>query len=400
MDRKVFAWALYDFANSSYSAVIAAVIFPVYYANIIVGNADGMGDIWWGRAISLSMLLVSISSPFIGGIADASGKRKRFLILFTLSAIVLVTSFVTLRPGMVITGFILIVLANTGVEGGFVFYNSYLPQISDKHNVGRISAIGFAVGYVGSIISLLIALYFINIGSMNAIWIEVSVLFLIFSMPIFFMMPSDKGDKSIIGSAKDGLIQTIGSIRSLLKLKQSRLFLLSYFLYSDGVNTVIVFASIFAVTTLGFSRAEAVILFIVVQGFAFIGSMAASFVTDRLGAKRIVQFSILVWISVVICSYIVESKDAFFIVAALAGSVLGSIQSASRALFTMFVPKNREAEFFGSYATVGKASAIIGPLVFGLMSAFFHSQRPAVLSVGALFVLGFFSLIPVKISAS
>ncbi len=396
MNKKIIAWTLFDFANSSYSVIIASVIFPVYYATVIVGNEAGLGDLWWGRAISLSMLLVATTSPFMGGIADTSGRRKLFLILYTITAIFSVTLFTTLKAGMVLYGFVLIVLANVGVEGGFVFYNAYLPIIADRNNLGRVSALGFGVGYAGSIISLLIGLFFIKRGHINAVWIEVALLFSLFSLPLFISMPADKRIKGLTGAAVGGLVQTIRSIKEMISKRDSRLFLLSYFLYIDGVNTVIVFSSIFAVTTLGFTNSEVVVLFLMVQGCALIGALAISFFTDRIGPKKIVQFSILVWIIVAVSAYFVDSKVGFYLIASLAGSVLGCIQAASRALFALFIPEGREAEFFGSYATVGKTSSIIGPLIFGSLSTFFSSQRPAVLSVVVFFVLGYVILLPVK----
>ncbi len=396
MNRRILAWTLYDFANSSFSAVIAAVIFPVYYATVIVGNEAGLGDLWWGRAISLSMLFVALTSPFMGGIADTSGRRKMFLMVYTICAIASVANFTTLKPGMVLYGFLLIVIANLSVEGGFVFYNAYLPVIVKRNAIGRVSALGFGVGYAGSIISLLLGLYFIRKGLMNAVWIEVALLFSIFSIPLFIAMPADKKSKNLVRAASDGLAQTIASIREMVVRRDSRLFLLSYFLYIDGVNTVIVFSGIFAVTTLGFSQSEVVVLFLVVQACALIGSLAISFITDRTGPKKVVQLSILVWITVAVSAYFVQSKSGFFIVASVAGSVLGCIQAASRALFTSFVPPGREAEFFGAYATVGKTSSIMGPLIFGFMSTLFHSQRPAVLSVIILFILGYVVLFPVR----
>ena len=137
--KQVFSWCLFDFANSSYSAVIAAVVFQVYYINKIVGNGAGQGDLWWGRAISASMLLVSISSPFVGGLADHAGLRKRLLGVYTATCVAAVAGFTLLDPGAYFLGFVLILLANVGMEGGMVFYNSFLPQIAPSQFQGRVS---------------------------------------------------------------------------------------------------------------------------------------------------------------------------------------------------------------------------------------------------------------------
>ena len=189
--KKIFVWTLFDFANSSYSAVIAAVVFPVYYTNVIVGNAAGLGDLWWGRAISLSMAIVAFSSPFLGGIADIGGLRKRFLFYYTALSVIAVASLSILGKGMIIEGFLLIVIANLGMEGGLVFYNSFLPRIAPHEYQGRVSAWGFMVGYAGSIMSLLLALPLVQNGYFRATWLMVAVFFAVCSIPAFLFLPKD-----------------------------------------------------------------------------------------------------------------------------------------------------------------------------------------------------------------
>ncbi|PIP71303.1 MAG: hypothetical protein COW90_00755 [Nitrospirae bacterium CG22_combo_CG10-13_8_21_14_all_44_11] len=183
--KQVLSWCLFDFANSSYSAVISAVIFPVYFANYIVGNESGLGDLWWGRAVSLSMAVVVLTSPILGGIADFSGIRKRLLLIYTLLCVSAVASFSMIQKGMVIEGFLFAVLANIGMEGGFAFYNSFLPEIAEKEYQGRISAWGYAVGYAGSILSLLIALPLVSKGYFDLTWLMAAV-FSLFSLYLRF----------------------------------------------------------------------------------------------------------------------------------------------------------------------------------------------------------------------
>lgn len=386
--NRVTAWVLFDFANSTYSAVIAAVVFPVYYATAIVGNEQGLGDLWWGRAVSLSMLIVAVTSPFMGGIADISGRRKLFLIVYTFFALTAVTLFTTLREGMIVYGFVLAVIANVCVEGGLVFYNSYLPVIAPKEEVGKISAQGYAIGYLGSILSLLIALYLIKANMITAVWIEVSLLFGFFSIPLFLWMPPDTGNNGIFPAARRGFGQAGQTLKYLMRKRDSLFFVLAYFLYTDGVDTVIVFSSIFAVTTLGFTSKEVILLFLIVQVSAFIGAFGISRPIGQWGPKKVVTGSLFVWIAVVTAAYFVQTKYQYMAVAVLAGFVLGTVQAGSRALYTHFIPQGREAEFFGVYSTVGKTSSILGPLLFGTISRVFQNQRPAILSVAVLFLSG------------
>ncbi|MDH5769157.1 MAG: MFS transporter, partial [Nitrospirota bacterium] len=189
--KHIISWTLFDFANSSYSAVIAAVVFPVYYATVVVGNETGLGDLWWGRAISVSMAIVALSSPFLGGIADFGGLRKKFLFLYTALSVTAIASFTLLDKGMVIEGFALIIIANLGMEGGLVFYNSFLPRIAPAEYQGRVSAWGFGVGYAGSILSLLCAIPLVRAGQFELTWLMVVAFFALCSAPAFLFLPQD-----------------------------------------------------------------------------------------------------------------------------------------------------------------------------------------------------------------
>jgi MFS transporter, UMF1 family len=416
MNKKIFSWCLFDFANSSYSAVIAATIFPVYYANFIVGNESSAGDVWWGRAIAASMAIVAISSPFLGGIADYSKTRKKMLLFFTLLCVAAVASFSFLRKGMVMEGFALIVLANIGMESGIIFYNSFLPVISEPTHQGRVSAWGFGIGYAGSILSLAFALILIKQGAINATWLMVALFFIIFSVPAFLFLPGDNNMKSphppfvkggrggiasflatgrmsgFISLAIQGFRETVRHLKKMWHNKDQRQFLLAYLIYEDGVNTVIVFSSIFAATTLGFKSEELIYMYLIVQITALIGVFGMARLIDYQGPKKVVSLSLALWIAITIATYFIKGKIPFMIIASVAGLGLGTIQAATRAFYTQFIPTGKESEYFGVYNLVGKSSAIMGPILFGILSSTFGSQRPAILSIALFFVIGFIIL--------
>lgn len=387
--KQVMSWCLFDFANSSYSAVIAAVVFPVYYVNVIVGNSGGMGDLWWGRAISLSMLVVAFSSPVLGGLADFTGTRKRFLLTFTLVSVSSVAMLSFLRGGMVIEGFLLVVLANIGMEGGLVFYNSYLPDIVRPEYQGRVSSWGFGVGYAGSMLALLLAIPLVKRELFSGTWLMVSLMFFLFSLPAFFHLPADSRMGGLGSAASMGMRKTFRTLRGLWRNREARKFLVAYFLYADGVSTVIVFSSIFAATTLGFQTGELIALYLLVQATALAGAFAMAKPVDYWGPKRVVSGSLLLWALVCLLAFLVHEKAHFWAVATVAGLGLGTVQSASRAFYAQFVPDGHESEYFGVYALAGKSSAVVGPLVFGTVSSTFGSQRPAILSVAFFFIMGF-----------
>jgi MFS transporter, UMF1 family len=395
--KQIISWCLFDFANSSYSAVIAAVIFQVYYINAIVGNTAGAGDLWWGRAISASMLTVSLSSPFLGGIADFAGLRKRLLAVYTVICIAAVAGFSLLAPGAIFMGFILIVLANVGMEGGLVFYNSFLPQLAPVEYQGRVSGWGFSVGYAGSILSLLIALPLAKAAKFELIWLMVALFFALFSLPAFLFLPKDtRSDMTSSRAGLMGIKKAWETLREIWDKKEARKFLLSYMIYEDGVNTVIVFSSSLAATTFGFMQGELIALYLVVQVTALAGAFILSKPTDIWGPKRVVSLSLLLWSLVSVSAFLVQAKSQFWFVACIAGLGLGSVQAGTRAFFTQFIPEGKEAEYFGVYSLVGKSSAIFGPLVFGQVSATLGSQRPAILSIAIFFILGLALLSRVK----
>jgi MFS transporter, UMF1 family len=395
--REVVSWCLFDFANSSYSAIIAAVIFPVYSVSTIAGETPGQGDMWWGRAISASMAFVGITSPFLGGIADYSGKRKRLLFFYTLLCVMSVSAFPFLEKGMLREGFVLIVMANVGMEGGLVFYNSFLPEIAGKEYQGRVSAWGYAVGYIGSILSLLFVLPFAHHGHYHATWYTVSLFFLIFSLPAFFYLPADrKKSMSYFTAAVKGGRYASETINEMMKNRQLRRFIFAYFIYEDGVNTVIVFSSIFAALTLKFAAVELILLYIIVQATALTGAFLMAKPIDVWGPKKVLLLSLIAWSLVSVTAFFIESKMHFWFLASVAGCGLGTVQASSRAFFTQFIPSGHESEYFGMYSLAGKSSAIMGPLLFGTVSSLFGSQRPAILGISLFFLSGMCIVISVK----
>jgi UMF1 family MFS transporter len=388
--RRVLAWCFYDFANSAYSAVIIATVFSVYFARQIVGNETGRGDQVWGWAVSTSMIIVALTSPVLGAVADRAGVRKRFLLAFTTLCILCVALFGTIRPGMVAWGFALAVLANVGFEGSLVYYNAYLPDIAPPDQRGYVSGLGYGIGYAGSALGLVIALPLVNAKLWSATWLSVALFFVVFSIPLFRIMPADApGAVPMRRAAQDGIANFRRILGDALGVAELRRFLVAFFFYIDGVETTIFFASIYAATTLGFTPGQLVLMFLAVQISALVGAVLFARPIDRWGPKRVIDMSLVVWVAVAVATALTHGKAAFLVIAVIAGTQLGTVQAASRALMASLIPKGKEAEMFGFYAVVGKSSAVLGPIVFGTVShALGGNQRAAVLAVGGFFVLG------------
>jgi UMF1 family MFS transporter len=391
LDRRAVAgWCLYDFSNSIYVAVVPATIWSAYYANRIVGNDAGQGDLWWGRVVSISMLLVALTSPPMGAVGDFAGARKKLLIVYATASALATIALATVAPGMIVWGFVLSVLATVGLEGSMVFYNAYLPEIAPRSHQGRVSGWGFAVGYAGSLLGLLGVLPLVQRDQFAAAFVLTGVAYLIFALPAFVYLPRDQPARLGARAAMAGGIrESWKTFRDILEHRDLRRFLLAYLIYEDGVTTVVYFSSIFAAKTLGFPMTDLLLLYAAVQISALAGALAWAKPTDRLGPKFVVQAMLLQWIFVVAATYFVETRVQFFIVAIAAGTGLGAIQAASRAFMSTLIPAGREGEFFGFYNLCGKSAAVLGPLVFGTVSAATGgNQRLAILSVLAFYVVG------------
>lgn len=391
--RTIASWCLYDFANSFY-VVLPVVIWQAYYRREVLGNNRGAGDLWWGYVVSTTMLIVALSSPVMGAIADYAGVRKRLLVSYTVVSVTAVCLFTTVGPGMVFWGFLVTVISYVAFEGAIVFYNAYLPEIAPREYQGRVSGWGFATGYVGTLVGLLVTLLLIREKAYDASWITIAAAFLLFSLPAFFWLPADVRPKlGVAAAAQAGVRESWQTFRDILRLRETRRFLLAYFFFEDGVNTVITFASGFAAQTMGFTEEQLILLFAVIQVSALAGAYLWAKPTDRLGPKRVVMAMLMQWSLVVTAVYFVQTQTQFFVVAVLAGTGLGAVQAASRAFMATLIPKGREADFFGFYQLCGKSAAVIGPLVLGYVSlASGGNQRLAVFSVLALFVTGAFLL--------
>jgi UMF1 family MFS transporter len=396
--RAVTAWALYDFANSSFAAVIAATIYAAYYAIGVVGNRDGAGDLWWGRVVSLAMAMVAVSSPFLGGVADRAGIRRPLFIGFTALAVTATALMATVAPGMVLWGFVLGVLGLFGYESALVYYNAYLPDLAPRAYQGRVSAWGFAVGYAGSMVALLVALPFVRAHAYGGAFLSTACLFGVFALPAFALLPRDPpGRMPVARAAAEGGAEIVAAARAILARRDLRRFLGAYFLYEDGVNTVIAFSAIFAAQTLGFPMDRLIVLYIVVQVSALAGALAWAWPTDRLGPKRVVMLTLCQWTAVVIAAYFVRTADQFYGLAVVAGAGLGAVQAASRTFLTTLIPKGMEAQLFGFYTLCGKSAAVLGPLVFGGIShAAGGDQRLGILAVGLFFLVGLFLVARVR----
>lgn len=376
--------------------MIKTVGFALYFRHVIAQDSPN-SDLYWGTADSISMLTAALLSPILGAASDYAHGRKRFLLGFTIVCVVFTALLSTVRERMIFLGMLFFIVANIGFEGGYAFYDAFLPQLAERKRYGHISGYGFAMGYVGALAILLLSFPFIregfaphNLPSFRLSFSIAALFFLVFALPFFIIVKEKKREsRRRVPYIRLGFRQVFRTIRHIRSYRNTAWFLLSFFLYIDAVNTVIFFAAIFAEVTLHFTETEVIIFFIVTQSTAILGAVVFGMITDRLGPKRTISITLLLWLVVVMGAFLVESKTGFYIVGLLAGVSIGSSQSASRSMMARLTPPQHEAEFFGFYDGVcGNASAILGPTVFGIISAVTGSQRLGVLSIGAFFLAG------------
>ena len=396
---KIFVWTLFDFANTSFSVIIVTVVFSKYFSNHVAGGQNWI----WGLAVSTSMVIAALLSPPLGAIADVSRNRKRFLLMFTLLSVICTLLMFFVQRGDILLGFVLFILANIGFEAGLVFYDAFLPNLTEKKNFGRVSGYGFAMGYVGALAVLLIVMFMLPESSspeyyyyIRLTFVVAAIFFFVFSIPLFLFIREPQTSEviktDIIKSGIHKSFETFKNIFFRKKYPSISRFLFAFFLYNDAIITIIAFASIFASNILKMTDEQVIIFFVIVQSTAIAGSFIFGIVSDHIGPKKTITITLVVWIVVVIGAFFVQTVSEFYIVGLLAGLAIGSSQSCSRSLMAMLTPKEREAEFFGFYdGLFGKSSAVVGPLVYGIVSDI-SNERFAALAIGVFFVVGLFVL--------
>src|SRR5690554_5157467 len=393
---KIFVWTLFDFANTSYSIVVVTFLYAVYFKKV-VASGEPIGDLYWSISTSISMIITALLGPVLGAIADYAAGKKRFLLFFTLLCIVFTALLFFVQEGNIFWGVTLFIVATIGFEAGLIFYDAYLPEITVPKNYGRVSGYGFGMGYLGSIASLAIIYPFIANENIRVTFPISALFFLVFATPLFLFLRDNRRQVDNKESYLSiGLNRVWTTLTHLKYYKNLALFLVAYFFYIEGVNTVIFFAGNYASTTLGFSDSELLIFFLTVQTTAIVGSILLGIIADSIGQKKTIVITLIMWLITVVLAYFVDDKTGFYIVGLLAGSAMGSSQSTSRSLMSKLTPPEKKTEFFGFYSFFGKSSAVVGPLVFGLVSYLSGSQRMAIISVTFFFIVGLLILTKVK----
>ena len=405
--KKVFNFALYDFANSAFTTIIITFIFATYFAKQIAPNPI-LGQSYWGWAIGITGLLVALIGPLIGSFADKKNCTEFFIKLFTIICIILTSFLWFSKPSekYLLYTLIIVALANFFYELSLIFYNSILKRISNSNNLGKSSGFSFALGYIGGILILIVCIkIFIdndvlpfglskeNSENIRATSIVVALWYLIFSIPFLFSLKKKIKNKIERSSNNIKKIKNLFWDKGLNNLGK---FLLARMLYADGLNAIIIMGGIFAVGVFNLEIKDLLVLSVLMNITAFIGAIIGGYANDKFSSKSVIIFSLLGLIFSSAIILFIKTKIFFLIFASINGFFIGPIQSASRVFITKSIDENNQASGFGLFALSGKLTSFIGPLLVSTLTYISNSQRIGFSAAIILLLIGLLILLKVK----
>jgi len=408
--RGIVAWCLYDWANSSFPAVISTFVFATYFTKAVAPNVT-LGTAMWSWSVTTSALAIAVFSPVFGSIADAAGRRKPWLLAFTV--VMVLTTFALWQvkpdPAYAILGLVLYGVANAGFELGTVFYNAMLADIVPAGRLGRVSGWGWGAGYAGGLVCLVLILFLFvqaehplfGLGAHEADNVRVSgplcaIWTAVFAIPLFLWTPDAPRKSRGLTAVKSGLRELAESFRNVRAHKNVLLYLIAHMIYTDGLNTLFAFGGIYAAGTFGMSFAEVAMFGIGMNITAGLGAAAFAWVDDWIGSKRTISIALLGLMVFGAAILLIEGKTAFWVLALFLGLFFGPAQAASRSLMARMAPPELRAQMFGLYAMSGKATAFVGPFALGMVTLAFDSQRAGMGTVLIFFAVGLALLWRVK----
>lgn len=406
--REIFAWAMFDFANSSYSVVVMTTIFNTYFVGKIAGahaaGHNGLATLLWTIAVAASNFLVVVTAPVIGAFADYTGNKKRLLAFTTACCAICTALLATTGAGTIVPAMIFIILANFAYGTGENLIAAFLTEIASREKMGRISAIGIALGYLGGPLMLALCLAYIHWAQARHIsdsyfvpicMFVVGLVYAICTAPTFFWLkeraiPCRKESEQPVNVVQIGFSRLLHTLTNAQRYQDLFRFLITLSVFSCGTATVIVLASIFAHQVIGFTTQETIIMILVVNVTAALGAFLFGHVQDKVGSVTTLRTTLFLWALAATLACFIHSKAEFWAIAFLIGVAMGSTQSTARALIGQFSPEGRSAEFFGLWGLAVKLASIIGPITYGLISYLTGgNQRLSILSTACFFVVGF-----------
>ena len=399
--KDAISWALYDWANSAFATTVMAGFFPIFYKSywaIDLSNLESTAMV--GYANSLSGLIVVLLAPILGAYADIGTKRKKLLLLFASLGILCTASFYFIPQGEWMLAALLYAIAAVGFSGGNVFYDSLIVSVSDNENRNRVSALGYSLGYLGGgLLFLINVIMFLNPqlfgieSQSNAVLLSffmVAVWWAFFSVPLLRNVKEEDSEREnprFFQALKQSFNEVYQTLTEVRKYKNVAIFLLAYWFYMDGIDTIVRMATAYG-TDIGLEASSMITALILTQFVGFPSTLIFGYFADRLGFKKILTIGILIYILISIFASRITTAAEFYAMAIVVGLVMGGVQAVSRAYFSSIIPKDKEAQFFGFYNLVGKSAVVAGPALLAWISMIFNTPRAGILGLLVLFIPG------------
>ena len=418
MKKSIYSWALYDWANSAFATTVMAGFFPIFFAQYWSNPENlSISTFYLGLGNSVASIIVVLLAPILGAIADRGTYKKRFLVFFAFLGVLMTAGLALVSQGMWQIALLTYVIATVGFSGANTFYDSLLPAVSNKDNVDYVSAVGYAFGYIGGgiliVINFLMITYPSFFGFADSVegikwsFVSVALWWAIFSIPILLFVKEPKYHKTetTLQTIKSGFKQLKNTFNEIRHLKVVFTFLIAYWLYIDGVDTTVRMAADFGIT-LGFDSTTIMGALVLVQFVAFFATLLYVKFADKIGVKNAIYFAIAAYMVIIFSGYFVTEGWHFYIIAGMIGCFQGGIQTLSRSLYARIIPENKSGQYFGFFNMWGKFAAVIGPLLMGSVTLILNntiddhvlSARIGLQSIMILFILGALVLSRVDIS--
>ncbi len=407
--RSIWSWALYDWANSAYATTVMAGFFPLFFKGYWADpNNPTQSTFYLGMANSLYAIVVAILAPFLGAIADQGSKKKKFLIFFAFLGSIMTGGLWIVNQGHWQMAVLFYILATIGFASANIFYDSLLPDIAIEKNVDSVSSLGYGLGYLGGgLLFLLNVIMYLKphlfgipdgATAIRLSFVSVAIWWFVFTFPLILFVSESDDEKSVnlIKAINMGWKQLIETFKEIRNMRVVGLFLLAYFFYIDGVDTIVKMAVDYGMS-LNFPNESLIITLLIVQFIAFPAALIYGWLAEKIGAKAGIMIGIIGYSIITFLGYFMTKVVHFYILAILIGLFQGGIQALSRSLYTRIIPPSKSAEFFGFYNMFGKFAAIIGPALMGTVTIIYGNARAGILSILLLFILGAYFLSKVDI---
>lgn len=411
--RIIAGWCMYDWANSAYITTVSVGLLPAYFARVIVPPGGALisgvhysATTLWGMTVGCAALLTFLLAPVLGSIADLSGSKKRFLLCFAYLGSAATLLLALSGSGDVLSTLVLFLVAQVGFTAGNIFYDAFLPQIASPQKMDWASGKGYAYGYLGGGLQFALALglvsghEFFGISQSAAVRIGIAMAgiwwggFALFTAK-WLQEGTSPGVNPATGTRPSaaayvvlGIVRTWRTLRRIARFRHLVLFLISFMLYNDGIQTVIDMATIYGTEELGLSNQVLMVTLLMIQAVASLGALAFSRLADAFGSKRTIMITLLLWSAVVIGAYFIRTSTQYFMLGVGVGCILGGSQALSRSFYSLMVPERASAEFFGFYTVFTKFSAFWGPFFFAFVRHWTGSARLSILSLVIFFIGG------------